>query len=62
MGLGIPKDAQKAIDAVPEIVSELKAVRRLLERLLDEDDTTQAPGKGLRLRRVGEPHAAFEQP
>lgn len=38
----IPKDAQKAIDSVPEITKELKAIRKLLERLVD---ATEAQSK-----------------
>ncbi|AAN02113.1 gp59 [Mycobacterium phage Barnyard] len=73
----IPEEAKKALGRVDEMHSNLSAIRQLLETLVQqnavlveafaalmdyEPDKTQAPGKVIRLRRVGEPHAAFEQP
>lgn len=40
--MGIPKDAQKAIESVPEIVKELRATRKLLEKLVELEEARKS--------------------
>lgn len=73
MNIPMPQEAKDALARVGEMHDNLSAIRELLQTLvdqnallisafIDDEEPEPQPAKVLRLRRVGEPHAAFTDP